>query len=387
MKILGIIAEYDPFHNGHLRHIRLAREAVQPDFIYIALSGCLKQRGEAALLSPYERARCALLAGADAVFALPAAWTVRDAEHYAMGAVSLLSRLGVTHLAFGAETEDPALLREAAEKLEYPEEAFRDRLRQLLGSGMGYPQAMSRALAAEKAAYGEILEKPNNILAVCYLRALMRLKAEIAPVPVLRRGGYHATRIDREEPSASALRGALGRGAYFFGVWEAMPACSREGLTRALLAGSVPRRERIDAMALARLRSMSREELRQVPDVSEGLEDRIQKAAARADSLEELLEAVSGKRYPKARISRICAWALLGTEKNALEAMPLPEKAVLLGLRNRPEMTALWREKQPLVTTDFTEETDLRAWKLWGLWAGFPDTLPHTEKVIRIENE
>ena len=117
MRILGIIAEYDPFHRGHERHLRLAREAVQPDFVYVALSGCIRQRGEPALLSPYDRARCALDAGADAVFAMPAEWTIRDAEHYALGGVALLKRLGATHLAFGAETPDPGKLREIAEKL------------------------------------------------------------------------------------------------------------------------------------------------------------------------------------------------------------------------------------------------------------------------------
>ena len=90
MKILGIVAEYDPFHRGHLYHLSEAVRRVAPDFVFVALSPCIKQRGELSLLSPVDRARCALTAGADAVFCLPACWTVRDAEHYALGAVSLL---------------------------------------------------------------------------------------------------------------------------------------------------------------------------------------------------------------------------------------------------------------------------------------------------------
>ena len=102
MSILGIVAEYDPFHNGHLHHLREAAAAVSPDAVLIALSGPFKQRGQASLLSPYARAESALEFGADAVLALPVCWTVHDAEHYALGAVSMLASLGATHLAFGA---------------------------------------------------------------------------------------------------------------------------------------------------------------------------------------------------------------------------------------------------------------------------------------------
>ena len=112
--VLGIIAEYDPFHNGHALHLQEARKAVIPDTVYIALSPCVKQRGELSMLSPLDRAACAVHEGADAVFMLPVLWTVRDAEHYALGAVSMLSGLGITHLAFGAETPDSALLNDIA---------------------------------------------------------------------------------------------------------------------------------------------------------------------------------------------------------------------------------------------------------------------------------
>ena len=113
MKILGIIAEYDPFHSGHLHHMTEAVRRTSPDLVFVALSPCFKQRGELPLLSPSDRARLALEGGADAVFSLPVLWTVRDAEHYALGAVFLLSQLGVTHLAFGAETADESLLLRA----------------------------------------------------------------------------------------------------------------------------------------------------------------------------------------------------------------------------------------------------------------------------------
>ena len=147
MKILGIVEEYDPFHNGHLHHLHEAKKQISPDLTFIVLSPCVKQRGELSLLSPSDRALYALYAGADAVFSLPVCWAVRDAEHYALGAVSMLSRLGVTHLAFGAETAEPELLFQSADLLENPSPAFSAKLKDCLSEGIGYPAAVSSALS------------------------------------------------------------------------------------------------------------------------------------------------------------------------------------------------------------------------------------------------
>lgn len=384
MRILGIIAEYDPFHRGHERHLRLARERVRPDFTYIALSGCFKQRGEPALLSPFDRAACALEAGADAVFFLPTVWTVRDAEHYALGGVSLLQALGATHLAFGAEDGRTEPLEALAELLESPDGVLRGRLREHLTSGRGYPSALAAAVGEIRPELAPLLEKPNNTLAVCYLRAIRRLQAGLEPVPIPRHGGYHADRIDPEEPSASALREALGRGS-LAPVRAAVTEKSGEVLQRAMLEGRLPREERLDTLLISRLRGMTPEEMRRLPDLSEGLEDRLREAARRVNTREELLNAVSTRRYPRARISRICAAALLGLTADGLAAEPLPRKAVLLGLRKNPEMTALWREKGR-IGPDWTEEADLRAWRIWSLCAGLPDTLPWTERTVTAKN-
>ena len=167
MKILGIVAEYDPFHRGHLYHMTEAVRRASPDLVFVVLSPCLKQRGEIPLLSPSDRARLALEGGADAVFSLPVLWTVRDAEHYALGAVSLLSKLGVTDLAFGAETADESLLLRAADLLENPSPSFSAVLKENLSSGTGYPAALSAAFSSILQEAEGLLDQPNNILAVC----------------------------------------------------------------------------------------------------------------------------------------------------------------------------------------------------------------------------
>lgn len=388
MKILGIVAEYDPFHNGHLRHIAEAKRQVSPDLTFIALSPCLKQRGELSLLSPADRARCALEAGADAVFSLPVLWTVRDAEHYALGAVSLLSGLGVTHLAFGAETADAGLLRQAAALLESPDPVFQAALKEKLSSGAGYPAAVSAALSASLPAAKGLLDRPNNVLAVCYLRAVIRLRLSPEPVIIQRTGGYHDAGIDPAAPSASALRDGLARGNY--AAFSAVPEYTAGILRRRFLDGQVPDERIMDALLLSRLRAMDDREYLLLPDLSEGMENALREAARTSGSRRELIAALAGKRYPAARISRLCACVLLGVTKEQTEGVPLPENALLLGLRKNSAMTAFWKSLPFPVISSFTEwkkaahPADLAAWRLWTQCCRLPDTLPFSEKIVTV---
>ena len=147
MRIVGVIAEYNPFHNGHAYHLQQARETSQADYVVVVMSSCFTQRGDAALLSPADRARMALSCGADAVFALPACWAVRDAEHFALGGVALLNSLGVDAISFGAETADAASLSACARLLEAPDAPLSDALHRRMSDGLPYPAALSAAMA------------------------------------------------------------------------------------------------------------------------------------------------------------------------------------------------------------------------------------------------
>ena len=387
VKVLGIVAEYDPFHRGHLYHIQKAQELISPDLTLIVLSPCIKQRGELALLSPADRTRCALNAGADAVFCLPVCWTLRDAEHYALGAVSLLSGLGATHLAFGAETPDPDLLLKASDQIENPVPAFDAALKEKLSSGSGWPAAVSSALSAVLPEAATLLESPNNILAVCYLRAVRRLGLSLQPVIVPRSGSYHASFVNPSAPSASALREALLRGSYT-DAFRAIPEFTVTILRRRFLDGCVPDSRILDSLLLSRLRSMSKAEYCLLPDISEGMENALRAAASSADTRADLIASLAGKRYPAARISRLCACALLGLTRKCMESVSLPDRALLLGLRRRPDMTALWKSSSFPVISSFTEwkkaahPADLAAWRLWAQCCHMPDTLPFSEQII-----
>ena len=389
MKVLGIVAEYDPFHNGHLFHLAEAKRRVSPDWTCVALSPCLKQRGTLPLLFPADRARCALEAGADAVFALPVLWTVRDAEHYALGAVSLLGSLGATHLAFGAETDSLDLLWAAARLLEAPGPAFETALKEGLVAGQGYPAALSAAVSAALPGAEGLLDKPNNILAVCYLRAVLKLRLRITPVLIPRKGDYHSPRIDPAAPSASALRDSLLRGSYSE-AYRAVPPFCAELLRRRFLEQRIPDERVLDALLLSRLRSMSDAEYLNLPDLSEGMENALRTVAKTCLSRKELIASLSGKRYPAARISRLCACALLGVTREDLEAMPLPASALLLGLRKNSAMTAAWKELPVPVVSSFAEwaktahPADLSAWRLLAQCCRLRDTLPYTEKIVTV---
>lgn len=389
VKILGIVAEYDPFHNGHLFHIAEAKKQVSPDLTLIALSPCVKQRGELSLLSPADRAKCALDAGADAVFCLPVLWTVRDAEHYALGAVSLLSRLGATHLAFGAETADLHLLSRAAEALEEPVPAFKAMLKERLSSGAGWPAAASAALSVVLPEAEGLLDKPNSILAVCYLRAIRRLSLSLQPVVISRTGSYHAAGIDPTVPSASALREALTRGSYG-AAYKAVPEYTACLLRRRFLESRIPDETILDQLLLSKLRGMSEAEYALLPDLSEGMENALRTAAASARTRRDLIASLAGKRYPAARVSRLCACALLCLTQSDMDHAFLPESALLLGLRKKPEMTALWKQLSLPVVSSYTEwkkaahPADLAAWRLWAQCCRLPDTLPFTEQIVTL---
>lgn len=389
MTVLGIVAEYDPLHNGHLYHLNEAMSMVKPDLTYVVLSPCMKQRGDLPLLSPADRARLALEAGADAVFALPVLWTVRDAEHYALGAVTLLASLGVTHLAFGAETDDLPLLSKAAELLESPAPSLRSALKTGLSAGLGFPFALSRAAGDLLQGAEALLSRPNNILAVSYLRAILKGNLKVEPVLIPRKGSYHAAGIDREAPSASALREALLRGNYA-DAFAAVPAPAAELLRQRFLERRVPDERILDALLLSRLRSMTPEEYSDLPDLSEGLENAVRNAAVAARSRREILAAVTCSRYPASRISRLCAYALLHVTRKGLSSVPMPDSALLLGLRKAPEMTARWKDQSLPVVSSFTEwkktahPADLLAWRLWAQCCRLPDTLPFSEKTVSL---
>ena len=384
--IVGVICEYDPFHLGHRRHFELIRAALPDALIVCLMSGCFTQRGMCTLHAPGARARAALEAGADLVLELPCAFSVRDAEHFALGGVQILTSLGfVTHLSFGSE-DALDTLRPAAMLLEHPTPAFEQAIKAKLAQGSSFAAAQGAALdlrfGAPGAKAASPWQKPNNILALCYLRAIERLQSPLQPLPVKREGDYHAPALkDGAFPSATAVRAAFLEGAFA----QADAACGY-ALPRDLIC----RPDALDSVLLYKLRTMSAEALSALPDCTEGLENRLKACAMRCSSREALLDALKTRRYARARLSRLCCHALLDVTAELLKAHPTPEYVRLLGLRrNARELTGLLKQSSLPVIAKAADgdrqnplwQLDLRAYDLWALGAGLPAGFMLTQGV------
>ena len=392
MRAVGVIAEYNPFHRGHAFHLAQARRRSGADCVAVVMSSCVSQRGAFALLSPAARTRMALACGADVVFALPAAWAARDAEHFALGGVALLKAMGAQAISFGVEQDNLPLLRACARLLEQPDDAFRACLHNFMTTGLPYPVALSAAVQDRIPGAEAVLSSPNATLAVCYLRAMLRLGADMEVIPVPREGSYHATSLTPDAPSATALRGAVLRGDWT-GARAAMPADAYAVLEQEMLCGRIHRPESLDGALLYRLHTMDQEALSSLPDLSEGIEDRLSAAAAACCSREGLLQHAKTRRYPYARLSRLCTHALLGITDTQLTREPLPPAAWLLGLKDTaaPVLRQLKHSGFPIIgkAADYPQDeawfrTELLAYDLWALGCALPAGLGLTQGVVHL---
>lgn len=291
MTIVGVAAEYNPFHDGHRRHIAETRRRAGECTIAAVMSGNFVQRGDCAITDKWTRARAALEGGVDLVIELPTVWAASSAEHFAWGAVSILRELGADALSFGSESGDGEALFRAAECLD--SEQFQGELRRFLDEGLSFAacrQAAADALLGKEGA--ACLSRPNDNLGVEYLKAARRLgwSPEIIVVP--RVGAGHDGGGHPDYPSASYLRELILRGELPMENPAALVFNERGALTR--------------------LRGMRLEDLEALPDSGEGLARRLYAAVRQAVTLREVYDLAKTRRYAHARIRRMALWAALG---------------------------------------------------------------------------
>ncbi|MDO4573158.1 MAG: nucleotidyltransferase family protein [Clostridia bacterium] len=337
MRVAGIIAEYNPLHNGHIYHLEQAKALTGAEYCIVVMSGNFVQRGEAACTDKFTRAEWALKVGADLVLELPSVYALSNAERFAMGGVRTLRSTGVvTDLAFGCEAKDVTMLYQLSDIITSEPPLFREALKRRLAEGKSYPRARFEALMD----YGvpdhllEAVTQPNNILALEYLRALS-VGGGIRPLPVTRIGtDYHSEDISGRYASATAIRKALAEGRRE--ILETMP--SFIGGPLMFDEQFVIPQEALGDMTLYALRKMSLEALRAIPDVGEGFENLIYRAARSVSDIQAFFEAVKSKRYTLARCKRIAACALLGITLDQIYAtVKSPDSCYLrvLGLQKR----------------------------------------------------
>ena len=325
-KLAGIIAEYDPFHNGHAWQLQQAK-ALGAQRVAVAMSCGLTQRGALPLLPESVRVQAALTCGADLVFALPAPYACSGAECFARAGVQLLAAAGCDALVFGAETPDAALLMEAARVLSGAE--YRTALKARLAAG-ARSFAAARQAAVEAVCPGTglsaLLDKPNNNLAVEYCKAILELGVSLVPIPLPRQGAGHGqalTETGGQFASASALRTLWQSG----GADAAAPYVPAEVLPlyrEAFAAGRYtdPAAAQRCQLALLRSRCAGTAPFAQVRGISEGLEHRLEAAVRSSTTHAELLDSLTTVRYPRARMRRLAMDAALGYSADAFPALP-----------------------------------------------------------------
>lgn len=361
MQVNGIIAEYNPFHNGHKYQLEESRRRTCAGYTIIAMSGNFVQRGAPALLDKHSRAEMALRCGADLVLELPTLYASSSAEYFASGAVALLDKLGVvTHLCFGSECGDVTLLTQIANILADEPAEYSAALKRFMQQGYSYPNARVNALMQLYPfleGHWQVFSSPNNILAIEYLKALHRRKCTIQPVTTKRTGaGYHDRQTDKEICSALALRQALYAGSAPSQLCYHMPAEAGQILADRLSRNRLLRLNNFSSMLHYKLLLERDHGFQDYLDVSADLSARIQNRLGEYTNFDSFCDVLKTKEMTYNRISRCLLHILLDITKADMDmgrAMDYVPYARILGFRkgSEPLLSAI-KEKSsiPLVS-------------------------------------
>ena len=309
MLTAGIICEFDPFHNGHAYLFDQVRNTLGADRIVCVMSGDFTQRGFMAGWDKFDRAKAAVLCGADLVLELPFAYAVSSADHFARGGIRLLSSLGcVTYLAFGSESADLNLLQNAA-SVSF-DEGCKDSVRERLKKGDPYPRSIAEAMGVSAP------EGPNDILASCYIREAQAENTGFSFFAVKREGAGHG-QSDQNGTFASAgyIRSVCLKSGSLSSCRSLMPDKAYEVLSGSWFAGERSY-DRLFSMIRHQILTLPSERIAECPEVSEGLENRIKDAVQYSADTDSLIREIKSKRYTYARISRILIQLICGITKD-----------------------------------------------------------------------
>lgn len=319
-RVLGIIAEYNPFHNGHMYHLQKAKEQSGAQYCICVMSGNFVQRGNTSIVNKWKKAEMALLNGVDLVIELPTIYSVASAEGFSLGAIKLLNNLKIVDaISFGTETSDFAALNNISSIVNEEPMKYKSILNSELKKGLSFPKARENALMLylnDNKRYDNILNTPNNILAIEYLKALKKIKSTIQPIPVKREKVYYNDNVIVDEfASATAIRKLL-KNEEFSEIRKVVPKNTYQILKKETELGNVVLDlSRYEKEIIYNLRRMTVSEIAELPDVNEGLEHSLKNAANYSNDITNLINIVKTKRYTVTRIQRILICALLGITK------------------------------------------------------------------------
>ena len=351
MKIAGVIAEYNPFHNGHKYQAEQMRKNGATHTIAV-MSGNFVQRGDFAICSKWLRAKTAVMNGIDLVVELPSPHALLSAQGFAESAVYILNALEcVDELYFGCECGDVEKIKKIANAM--LNDDFSDKLSLALSGGISYPTAVEKAVCEiiGKEYQGE-LKSPNNLLATEYVKALIKMHSDIEPKAVKRVGVLHDSEgANGEFMSASSIRKSL-KNQGLSDISDFVPNSTLELISQANKNGKSPcDYSKLELAFLTKLRTMKPENFRAIPDVSEGLENRIFDAIRDSKSVEEIIEKIKTKRYTHSRIRRIILRSFLGLD-SSFSTSPPPYARILALNENGREIIKEAKKKSsiPIIT-------------------------------------
>ena len=341
IRTLGIIAEYNPFHNGHMYHLQKAKEEAGAQYTICVMSGNFVQRGTTSIINKWKKAELALQNGIDLVIELPTIYSVSSAENFAQGAIKLLESLGIVDgISFGAETSDYGALNNIATILSDEPKVYKDLLNKELKKGLSFPKARENALMLylnDNKRYVDILHSPNNILAIEYLKSLKKIKSTIQPIPVKREKVYYNdNKIVDDFASATAIRSML-KNKQFGDIRKVVPDVTYEVLRKeSELENIVLDLSSYEKELIYTLRKMTVKEIEDLPDVTEGLEHSIKNAVSMSNDINHILDVIKSKRYTQTRLQRILIYALLGiTKKDVIASRKVNPYIRVLGFNEK----------------------------------------------------
>ena len=318
--VLGIVAEYNPFHNGHAFQLMESKKACNADTVVCIMSGNFTQRGTPAIVDKWARTQMALENGVNMVIELPTIYSVASAEYFAEGSIKILNSLGIDFLSFGSECGSIKILEEFADVLYNEPKEYTNLLKRELSKGVSFPKAREKALLiylADVRRYANVLSSPNNILGIEYLKALRKLNSKIVPMTIERDSAMHNSDVVVGNiASSSAIRSMIAKEEKFrsyipFETFEILDNCIKYG--KIIYDFSA-----FEKQIICILRRMSVEEIANIPDVTEGLENKIKNAANECNTVRELINIIKSKRYTETRIQRILLCSMLGITKDAI---------------------------------------------------------------------
>ena len=319
-KVLGIIAEYNPFHNGHLFHLNESKKITGSTYTVAVMSGNFAQRGNTSIIDKWSKAKSAIECGVDLVVELPVLYSISSAENFAEGAIKILDSLKVVdYISFGAETADMNILDTIATILYEEPKEYKNLLSEELKKGISYPKARENALMIylnNVKKYSNVISSPNNILGIEYLKALKKYNSIIQPIAFPRHeSGHNDLNYHGNIASSTAIRNITKNNGFDI-LRKLMPEPSYSNLIKNIKLGHVvPDLSVFEKEIIFNLRKMSIYEISQLPDVSEGLEFAIKNAANSCNNIVEFLNIIKSKRYTSTRIQRILLYSLLGITK------------------------------------------------------------------------